>query len=269
MVDGTWLYAVAGPALPQLPVHLRGVAGEPVRPLRCAQLTAVVGSVDLAEFGEEPLRRSFNDLRWVEHVARGHHEVVEAVAVLCPAIPFRLATIHLDDDRVCAFVAGHQEALGAALHRVAAHAEWGVKAYVGPARVPLADAGGPPAADRPGLAYLMRRRQQLHRREAAWAEGVAHADAVHAALAGPSTAAIRHPVRGDEQSDGAERLVLNAAYLVGHANSARFTDAVRALSVMDGIRLHVTGPWAPYSFADFAVHGADSSPDRADPGTAP
>ena len=44
--------------------------------------------------------------------------------------------------------------------------------------------------------------------------------------------------------------VLNDAYLVPDAYAEPFRAAVEeAVGVFDGIRVEVTGPWAPYSFA--------------------
>lgn len=244
MRDATWLYAVA--ADPDLPAGLSGVAGEPVRPLSCGDLTAVVGTVDLAEFGEEPLRRALHEPQRVELLARAHHEVVQAVTGRSAAVPFRLATIYLGDDRVREFVAGNRAVLGAVLRRVAGHAEWGVKAYVDPAE-PAVAAGAPGRRERSGTAYLMRRREQLTRRETEWARAVARGDEIHAALSEVATGSVRHPVPVEQQSPGPGRLVLHAAYLIRSAVADRFAESVRALTAT-GARLQVTGPWAAYSF---------------------
>jgi hypothetical protein len=45
-------------------------------------------------------------------------------------------------------------------------------------------------------------------------------------------------------------MVLNGAYLVDAGHGARFADAVKALADRHrAIRLELTGPWPPYSFA--------------------
>jgi hypothetical protein len=191
-----------------------------------------------------------NDPARVEQVARAHHEVVEAVARRIAAVPFRLATIYLGDERVRAFLAGERARLGALLRRVAGHAEWGVKAYVQPLDAPVAPAG-PARGGKPGTAYLMRRREQLTRREAAWARAVARGDEVHRTLSGVAAEAVRHPVPAEDGPDEPGRLVLDAAYLIRSEASARFAGTVRELSV-PGTRLHVTGPWAAYSFTALA-----------------
>jgi hypothetical protein len=43
-------------------------------------------------------------------------------------------------------------------------------------------------------------------------------------------------------------MILNAAYLVDNAQAVKFEERVNALSRVD-LRLELTGPWAPYSFA--------------------
>lgn len=263
MTKGTWLYAVIGDApmsgttgpsqlsargAPCLLTGLCGVSGERVRSIPCDGLAAVVGTVDLDDYGEEPLRRSFTDPDFVARIARTHHEVIAAVADAGPAVPFRLATIYLGDDRVKTFVASRRDALDATLDRVAGRAEWGVKAYLPAAEDPAAvsEAG---AVEAPGRAYLLRRRQQLGRHEAAWARAVACGDEIHAALSAVAAAAQRNPVPAD-QRPGGELLVLTAAYLVGTAAADGFLDRLQTLSTAGAARLEVTGPWPAYSFAD-------------------
>ncbi|MFI5496058.1 GvpL/GvpF family gas vesicle protein [Actinoplanes sp. NPDC051859] len=220
---GTWLYAITGPVA-DVPTGLRGVAGEPVHALPCGDLTAVVGTVGLPEFGAEAWEQALTDSSRLGHLARTHHEVVSAIAATTTAIPFRLATVYLGDDRVRQFVDTHRDELHRTLRSIDGRDEWGVKGYaVAPPKEPAATASG--------TAYLERRRRQLARNP------TGSADQVHATLAALAAAAVR---------DGPD--VLKAAYLVDRTSAEAFAATVRSLSGTDGLRLELTGPWAAYSF---------------------
>src|SRR5438309_10678380 len=106
---GIWLYAVTRGPEPAVPPGTTGVGGAPVRTLAEAGLVAVVGSVGLDEFGEEPLRRNLEDLDWLAATARAHDTVVDAVARSGPAVPARLATVYTDDGRVREVLAGRRD----------------------------------------------------------------------------------------------------------------------------------------------------------------
>lgn len=249
---GIWLYAVTGASAPDLPAGLCGVAGEVVRTLPCHGLTAVVGSVDLAVFGEEPLKRALAEPARVERLALAHHLVIDAIARAAPTAPFRLATIYLGADRVRTFVDAHRAEFAEVLRRVTGRAEWGVRAYVDRRASTDATAGAPTGGtdEAPGTTYLIRRRRQLLERQNAWADAVARGAEVHRALAGLAELAVAHPIAAAEQSETGERLVLNASYLVDHAATASFAATARALSGVAGTRVALTGPWAAYSFTE-------------------
>lgn len=104
---GVWLYAVTRGRIPPRLTELRGVGGEPVRTVDADDLLAVVSSVSLDEFGEVALKRNLEDLDWLAATARAHDAVVNSVARTAPAVPFRLATLYLGDERVRGLLAGH------------------------------------------------------------------------------------------------------------------------------------------------------------------
>ncbi|HLT60546.1 MAG TPA: GvpL/GvpF family gas vesicle protein, partial [Microlunatus sp.] len=172
------------------------VAGQQDRPVRlvpAAGLVAVVGTVDLAEFGEEALRRNLEDLAWLERTARAHDRVVDAVARRATVAPWRLATILLDDARVAALVTQRRADLERVLDRVHGCREWSVKAYAPAGAPPDEPAGAPPderAGPRPesGTAYLIRRKAETTRRTAAAAALAESAEDLHLALSAPTRA---------------------------------------------------------------------------------
>ncbi len=251
---GIWLYGVT-PPLPRMPAT-EGVAGEPVYPVESSGLTAIVGSVPLAEFAEEALRRKLDDMASLEAIVRAHHGVVDALARLSVVLPARLGTLYRDDEAVSAMLAQRAPALSTALRRVTGRAELGVKAYARPrdpgaAENAAGNAEGNPAGgeDTPGMAYLRRRRAQLTAAEEAQRKALADADCVHAALSRAAVAARRHRPQDPRLAGKRERMVLNGAYLVDRRDLTRFADTVGHLTGRyRDLELELTGPWPPYSF---------------------
>jgi hypothetical protein len=262
--SGVWLHAVTRGLDPHRLAGLTGVGGGPVRAVEAEGLAAVVSSVDLNEFGEEPLRRNLEDLPWLETVARTHHAVVDAVGRQGPVVPTRLATVYRDDARIAAMLAERRADFSAVLDRVSGRLEWGVKMYAVSGRPPAPEPAEPskaPAAGGtgPGTAYLRRRRAQLSADERAQQAALDSAEEVHAALARCAEAARRHPPQDRRLSGQAVPMVLNGAYLVDTASSQRFGATVTDLAGRyPAIRLELTGPWPPYSFATIE----DEAPSR-------
>ncbi|PKT74748.1 gas vesicle protein [Streptomyces populi] len=257
----TYAYAVAR-AHPDLARSLTGLVGVADAPVHMVaegageegggDVVLVVSPVSAADFGEEGLRRHLEDLGWLEAVARAHHAVVEAVAARTPALPLRLATVYLDDGSARGMLRSAVRLFSERLDHLADQVEWGVKIYV-EATAPAAEAtpGSAPAGDlTPGRAYLSARRRQRNDREAAYraaqeaAERVADAARAHA-----TDRATHRPQQGVLAGDAGEN-VFNDAFLVPRGRSEAFrSEAAGAGHGLAGVRVEVTGPWAPYSFA--------------------
>ncbi|MEO3873628.1 GvpL/GvpF family gas vesicle protein [Nonomuraea sp. B12E4] len=241
--SGTYLYAVASESVP---VGAPGVAGTPVRTITRGGLVAYVSTVPLAEFGEEPLRHSLEDLDWLAETARAHHGVVDEVSRV-PVAPVRLVTVYADDDQVAELLDRRGEEFLEVLSHVAGRREWGVKAYArqtpDPAESPMT--GGDPG--KPGTSYLRRRRESLRGREQARRLALARAEQIHATLSSEAVASCRHRAQDPHLSGREERMLLNGAYLVDEGRDEEFAALVGSLGG-DGVDLRLTGPWAPYSF---------------------
>jgi len=253
---GTWLYGVTdSPAAIRRDSFddLTGVGGGKLHLVAAGGLTAVAETVSLAEFGEAALRRNLEDLSWLESAARAHHRVIDTLAHQVQLVPLRLATVYSEDGNVEAMLAEHGPRLRAALHRTASRAEWGVKAYADePASTPAAAAPADrrKAAPGSGAAYLRRRRDELAASQQGRQEALASAQQVHAALARIAADARLHPPQSPELTGTKAAMMLNAAYLIDDQHSASFRQAVDDLRNRLPLRLELTGPWPPYSFAD-------------------
>lgn len=258
-IDDDWLDAVAG------------VDGGPVRAVTTAGLAAAITPVTLDEFGEEPLRNHLEDLSWLDATARAHHQVIEMIARHGPVVPMRLATVFHDDSSVADMLTHRRDGFAAVLHQVAGQVEWGVKVYAaGPQNAPDGSVAGPAGhaqraapdvAASPGAAYLRRRREALSATEGNRRALLASADAVHVALGSQATAAQLRPLQAPQLSGQAARMILNATYLVGQERTEAFAaTADRIAGQHPAVRLELTGPWPPYSFA--TVDSLETAGDR-------
>lgn len=248
-----WLYAVTPHSDEEAETAApTGVAGEPVRTIVSGNLAAFVGSVPLDVFGEEPLRRNFEDLDWLEATARAHDAVVSAVVGRGPAVPLRLATVFRDDDRVRESLDERRADFVAALELVSGRTEWGVRAYGDRATLTaaVAEAKAEAGTMTPGAAYLARRRAQLSAQETVERDAAERAAQVHERLLRRAAAGRCQPLTDPAVSGRRDWMVLNGTYLVDDDRTEDFTATVTALGAeFPGIRLELTGPWPPYSFA--------------------
>ncbi|MET9887548.1 GvpL/GvpF family gas vesicle protein [Streptomyces sp. NPDC006430] len=239
---------------------LRGIYGAPVLLVTAPPAGGPAGPPPLLafatshvprhDFNESALKNHFEDLEWLENVARAHHAVVEGLSAHATVLPLRMATVYQDDDRAGRALAEQYDAFVERLAQLTAHTEFGVKIYLAPTPTPpdagpATDAG---AATTPGKAYLQRRRAQHNAQEAVYAQAQRAAETVEAIASRYASQRVRHPAQRGALTGPAEN-VLNDAYLVPDANAEQFRAAVEeATGAFDGVRVEVTGPWAPYSF---------------------
>jgi hypothetical protein len=262
MTDGSgiWAYAVAGQMAADWFDGLAGVGGQPVEVLTAAGLSAAVSTVSLAEFGEAALRRHLEDLDWLEKTARAHHQIVAAVAEHAPAIPLRLATVYRDRGRLSGTLAARQPDFAAAIGRITARTEWGVKVFAAGQDTGAAENAADSGTDRPGAAYLRRRRTELDAGAQARRAAAGSAEAIHSALGGLAVAAEVRPPQAAQLTGRREQMILNGTYLVDDDRSAEFTAAVGRLAGRhEPVRVELTGPWPPYSFAYVGEPGLPES----------
>jgi hypothetical protein len=271
MTGTVWYcYAVARPFPPEALTGLRGVRDAEVRVVAHDDLVAVVSPVPADEFDESSLQVKFEDLAWLEVVARQHNVVVERIAQHSATVPFRLATIYFTKGAVDTILKDRARELGEALDRISGRAEWGVKVFT---REPVSSTD-PPAKDkgsaasgtdaRPGLSYLRRRRSELDAKESAWEAAARRGAEIDRVLTGLSEFRRQHRAQSAELSGAVGQNVLNVAYLVPVSATDQFI--ARAQELQDeapNCRIEVTGPWAPYSFAvDGGTSGAEEPEGR-------
>ncbi|MEV6650951.1 GvpL/GvpF family gas vesicle protein [Streptomyces sp. NPDC051219] len=245
-----YVYAVTRPFEGVLPDGTCGLDGEPPRLLHHDGLVAVVSPVPAEDFDEVPLRAHLEDLDWLTGTARAHQGVVAALGTVTCPLPLRLATVCHDDSGVRRLLDSGRERFTATLERLDGRVEWGVKVYVDPDPEPR---GRPRAPEPPatGRDYLRRRLQERRSREGDWARADALSNRLHGELGRHAEAGKLHRPQNAQLSGAPGTNVLNAAYLVPRESCETFVGHVRRLTPQQpGIRVELTGPWAPYSFAD-------------------
>ncbi|MER6997129.1 GvpL/GvpF family gas vesicle protein [Streptomyces sp. NPDC000410] len=253
----TYVYAVARAAdgLEDAVAGLTGVDGTQVRLLagthdEDGSLVLVVSAVPSRDFQEDALKQHLEDLEWLESVARAHHGVVEAVAARTTVLPLRLATVYLDDDRARSVLDTRRVTFTERLAHLSAHVEWGVKIYVTPSNAPVPGELTPSEELSPGRAYLRTRKAQRSVRDTAYQAAQTAAERVETAGRTYAADRARHRIQQGELATAPGENVINDAYLVPRDRAEAFRAEVsRAADGLDGVRIEVTGPWAPYSFA--------------------
>ncbi|MEU1804486.1 GvpL/GvpF family gas vesicle protein [Streptomyces sp. NPDC019937] len=245
---------------------LRGVADEQVGLVETGDLAAAVGPVPAEEFGEGALTARLEELPRLESLARGHHGVVAALTPLGAVLPLRLATVYRDEDRVRQTLQERRDEFLPLLERLTGRVEWGVKVYTtaseetagAPEGGAEGDAGD--AGLSPGRAYLAARRRRRRGAEDAWQAAVRTASRIADEAGEIAVERVAHrPQRGElARAGGGEtgndgeygENIANDAYLVPVDRAEDFRARVlAAVEGRQGVRVEVTGPWAPYSFA--------------------
>lgn len=270
----TYLFAVCreGDRPVRLPSGCGHTGGGDVRLLHVAGLTAVVQDVPAEKFSEQALTERLSDRAELENYARAHHQVIFSVAQDAATVPLPLATIHRSDERTRAALRDGAARFHTALDRIGHRVEWGVKVYAVPCRsradedppktgpVSVAD----PRAKGAGRAYLERVRERTNNCQQQQNAALQAAELTHRSLSERVVAARRLRAHGPDLSGEQDSQLLNAAYLVDRHSHAALPEAVRELRAQpwaQGVRIEVTGPWVPYSFADMGGAG-DADPEN-------
>ncbi len=260
-----YVYAITRDPAPDALGKVDGVDGAPVRTIVSDDLAAVVSSVDAEEFGEHGLRRNLEDIRWLEKTVRGHNRVVEAVAAGSAAAPMGLATVYYQDERVREALRERAESFRRVLDEITGRTEWGVKGYADLDAYSKQDTPDEAAGQSPGAAYLSRLRHRRKGRAEAEEESWQLARRTHTTLDELAHASRLHPAQNRELAGYEGVMVLNGAYLVDEARNDEFASAVEDLGRDSGaLRLELTGPWPPYSFATFQEQPAQEQPAQED-----
>ena len=244
-----YTYAVTRPFDIATVADVRGVDDAAICLLQHRDIVAVASAMPPEAADENAVRARLETMDSVAATARAHHAVVDAVAAHGAVVPFRLATIHRDQRRVIDLLRERYVEFEAALDRLAGRVEMGVKVYAAAsARAPVTMAA--PGGASPGRDYLRARRAERDQRERGTRHAVDVADRVDTTLAETAVERTQHRPQATQLRDDHAENILNAAYLVQADELPAFHALVRQLGTdAPELRIEVTGPWPPYSFA--------------------
>jgi len=227
-VSRLYLYALLG-GPPSGPLGA-GLAGEPLRLVRCGDLLAVAGDVPKAPSIDAA------SLRAHDATVRRLAEMVEAV------LPIRFCTLVDDESALAGLLEPQRAGLGEALALVAGREQMTLRLYGEGLHddAPLPDAE--PSLPGPGARYLAARRRERRR---------AHGSREMAALRRGLGALIV-----DERVERHDMppLLASLYHLIERGASARYLSALETIAgELGAVRARATGPWPPYAFAPGAI----------------
>jgi hypothetical protein len=232
-----------------------GVDGQrPVSVHACGRIGAVLSEVELGDFCGEAAEACLEDLDWLGPRVCRHEAVIEEVMRQTPVLPARFATLFTSPDSLKQSVLEHQEAITEFFARLGDQQEWAVKGLLDRAgslrKLGAAEAPAPSAA--PGARYFQEKRiraqveKDFNLRLKGFCRRAAAALGAHPGVFRERK--VLAPVTDAEESEA----VLNWAFLVAPAALADFRLRLERLNGGEGfpgLRLGLTGPWPPYSFA--------------------
>jgi Gas vesicle synthesis protein GvpL/GvpF len=213
-----YAYGICEGAAATAVVGRRGLGGARLRALHRGELAAVYSR-----------HRSLRP-RPTPELLLTYESVLEAIMAVGAVLPLRFGTQLEREEELAAVLADRHDELLRSLERVRGRAEFGIRLI--PKRAPpRGRAGG-----RTGRAYLLARARD-HR---CFQEAIREVDAALEPLSVASC--IREP--------RTPPAILAASYLVDSTRVAEFRERADQLARRKGaMKILVTGPWPPYSFA--------------------
>lgn len=258
--DGRTLYYVYGIAPPATDAAgaPAGIEGAAVSAVGTQSLAALVSELNAEAYSPELIEERVGDVEWLAPRAEAHDAVVSWAGHPGPVVPLHMWAMFSGRDGVIEMLESRAPELVPLLERVRGADEYGLRVYADPAALEKIAADSDPsvaelertaASAGPGQRYLIERKLEGARRDAARLLASSRADAIHATLAARSVAAARDAIP-TAASDGSA--VLSAAFLVKRDALDPFRAALTALvreTEPEGFRFAFTGPWPPYHFA--------------------
>ena len=237
---------------------------QPAFAVSVANLVAAVSRVPSETFEELPLNELAQDLTRLAPLAVRHEEVVGRLARRAPAlVPMTFGAVYRSVGGVVRLLHERAAEFAQILDQVRGCQEWGVRVFANQERLIAAlvaeskavqSIDAEIASSTPGRAYLLRRQRghviatELERLLDDSLSQLAQALEMH-------TKATR---TDRPEVTAASNLVLNVSLLVPEEVAGLVREQVAALAVAyepRGLRLEISGPWAPYAFVRGA-HGA-------------
>lgn len=232
-----YLYAIVGGA-PAAPLGV-GLRDEPLSLVSAGTVVAVVGEMD------EPPPAAADTVR-------GHDAVVRRLAEISEAIlPARFGTVQ-EPPALREWLAAAADGLSGALALVAGREQMTLHVFDGeaPAPVPPTEELADETSLGPGARYLAERRRDRQRGE-------------RLPELAPLRTRLAALVRAERvEPRAAPPLRASVYHLIERGRGDAYREAVESsLALAPGVRVRVSGPWAPYAFAPDPTDGAGARSD--------
>jgi|SRR5450759_1089 hypothetical protein len=244
-----------------------GVDGQrPVSVRACGGIGAALSEVQLAEFCGESAEARLQDLAWLGPRVCRHEAVIEELMSQAPVLPARFATLFTSVDSLQQSVLAHREAISGFFDHLGDQQEWAVKGLLDRAAA-LRGLGMsiqtavPAPATSPGARYLQEKRIQARCERDLNLRLKEFCRRTAAALGAQSGGFRERKVLLAATAGSDAEVVLNWAFLVSPAALVDFRarlDRFNGGEAFPGLRLMLTGPWPPYSFAPDLSAGGKS-----------
>lgn len=230
-------------AVPGLAPNLRGPFACPCSLLTAPPLAAIASPLSPELLLREPKTADL----------LAYSRVVEQVHAQTTVVPLRFGSVLADEAAVRAYLAANTVGFAQLLERLHGTEELAVRLLlpapeIAPSPPPLLT-----TAAGAGAAYL--RARQLH-----------HAQTAHRQSAGERRAEwLRQALRPhalDERTQllpQGDEVVVSAAFLIRRGSADSLRARARELAASESLKLHVSGPFPPFSFAELAADSPDSS----------
>lgn len=262
MSDLLYLYGFVPEDAPPPPEGLTGIAAREVETLPLDGFGALVSRVPAADYAPAVVEASMRDLTWVGDQGALHERVVTWYVDHGHIVPVRLLTLYSGEEALRREAAAQASGVRERLEATRGLREWDLKVayqatvlreHLGSLSDEVAALDRELAAADPGRRYLLERKRDRRvkeetgrtaRRLAREALDAARDHAVDVREIQPPRAAAEIPV------------VLAAALLVRREEEDRLRKALgeRSRDLAEvGMKLELTGPWAPYRFLEAAA----------------
>ncbi len=253
--------------------HTPGIDAEHACPARSitiqagpAALDAIVVEVPTPMFVGTDAEARLHDVAWLRPRAERHEAILAAARERTSVMPVGFGSVFSGVDALAASLAGRGEHIASFLDDTDGCDEWSLKVWASRSRAVerarqtferQQRAGAPD-----GAAYLRAKRLAAEAEALAEDQALQRVEELIEQLGETAADAVeRRATRFDEDPDA--WLITHVALLVRRDDQAEFDrrlDAAAEQLDQQGIRLEVTGPWAPYSFCPELSVAPDGEP---------
>jgi hypothetical protein len=257
---GCGVEAAAAPGVDERhPVLIRDLVRDVVHD--SAGISAVYSEVELEEFVGSAAEAYLQDLTWLGPRVCRHEAVIERAMSCAAVLPARFATLFTSLESLENYVLERREAIAGFFAQLGDRQEWAVKGLLD--RAVALDKMGQPAGEMPaqdaspGALYFEQKRLKAQA-EREFSQRLKEfcrqaASALDATAGGFRERKVLAAAAGEAEA------VLNWAFLLAPAEIEEFRaclDRLNGGEAFAGLKLALTGPWPPFSFAPDLSAGA-------------